>query len=642
MFFREVKLHIAAKSRNLTHSAPPSVTELKIRILATSDLHMNLNGFDYHSDAPEPTIGFTRTATLIRDARAEAEEEGALVLLFDNGDSLQGTPIGEWAVERSNAPHILMRAFGNLGYDAIGLGNHDFDFGLEVLDHILADSPCPVVCSNVHRQDADPLWQSRAILTRPVRSHDQQVSLKIGIFSVLPPQTVQWEAHRLQNKVIIDDILTCAGRMVQDLQAENCDLIIALAHTGLGSPNAEPEMENAIIPMAAIDGIDALIAGHSHLTLPGPAHEGLDHVEATLGKVHGKPVVMPGAAGSNLGLIDLKLQKANDGKWTIQDQSTELRSVCPTRLDGTAEPVSENPDLFNLFSKCHSETRNRTAQPVGRTNQHLHSYFSFCAPDRGLVLAAAAQAAALRLYLQGTPMAELPLLSAVAPSKFGGRAGPRFFTDVPPGQVFLRHISDLYIFPNELQAVVVDGTQIGDWLEMSAGVFNQLKPDCEIDLVDPSRAGHNFDVLQGLSYQIDLSQPARFDAAGHVTNPAHRRIRDIRFEGYPVVSDQRFVVALNNYRANGGGHFPFIDRAKPIPLPARPIQQILQDYVSGILPRDPLENAPHPFHFAPLPGATALLRTGSKARDHLAELEEYNPQLVGEDDKGFLLIRLAL
>ncbi len=603
---------------------------------------MNLSGFDYYSDAPEPTIGLTRTASLIRAARYEAMAAGALVLLFDNGDSLQGTPIGDWAAEPANAPHILMRAFGDLAYDAIGLGNHDFSFGLEVLDRVLADAPCPVVCSSVHRKDADPLWQSHAILTRTAQYQGQQVALKIGLFSVLPPQTAKWEAHRLKDRVTLDDILTCARSKVRDLQAEGCDLILALAHTGLGSPIAEPDMENAVIPMAAIDGIDAVIAGHSHLTLPGPAHEGLDHVDAVQGRVHGKPVVMPGPAGSNLGVIDLKLHRVKDGGWVIQDHSTELRPIYPAVPDSEAQPVEEDPDLLRLFAKGHSETRRHTAQPVGRTDQHLHSYFSFCAPDRGLALAAAAQAAALRPHLQGTPFAKLPVLSAVAPSKFGGRAGPRFYTDVPPGQVFLRHINDLYVFPNELQAVVVDGAQIDDWLEMSAGVFNQVTPGRETDLVDPGRAGHNFDVLQGLSCQIDLSHPSRFDAAGRLTDPAHRRIHDIQFEGRPVTPDQRFVVALNNYRANGGGHFPFVDRAEPIPVPAQPVQRILQDYFSGALPRDPLEHAPHAFRFVSLSGATTLLRTGPNARDHVAELEKYSPQLLGEDDDGFLLIRLTL
>ena len=603
---------------------------------------MNLCGFDYYSDTPDPSIGFTRTAHLIRAARKEAEAQGAMVLLFDNGDSLQGTPLGEWAVQPENAPHILMRAFGDLGYDAIGLGNHDFSFGLNTLDQVIAASGCPVVCSNAHRLDASPTWQGHALVARTGLYNDRPIPLKIGVFSVLPPQTAKWEAHKLGNAVVMDGILACAAEKVADLKSLGCDLIIALAHTGIGPDNADPDLENAIVPLAAIDGIDALIAGHSHLTLPGKAHDGFAHVDANRGQVHGKPVVMPGVAGANLGLIDLELNRLEGSEWHVQHSHVELRSVCPSIPDVPPEPVAKDPSLTQLFTRGHTETRRRTAQHIGQTDRHLHSYFSYCAPDRGLVLTAAAQAAALRPYLQTTPFAGLPVLSAAAPSKVGGRAGPRYFTDIPAGQICVRHVNDLYVFPNELRAVLVDGRQVTDWLEMSASVFNRIQPGQHADLINTNRAGYNFDILQGLTYQIDLSQPARFDLAGHLISPSHRRIRNICFEGRPVTADQRFVVASNNHRDNSGGHFRFMKAAERITLPPLLVQRALQDYLSGSLPRDPLEAAPYPFTFVPVQGATCLLRTSPKAQAHIAVLDGFDPQVMGIDDEGFLLIRLTL
>ncbi len=602
---------------------------------------MNLNGFSYYSDAPEPTIGLTRTASLIRAARQQAEADGALVLLFDNGDALQGSAIGDWAAEQGNEPHVLMRAFANLNYDAIGLGNHDFGFGLKVLDRILSDAPCPVICSNAHRQDAAPAWQSQSILQRTIQFQSRHLPLKIGVFSILPPQTAKWEAHLLKNAVVIDDILSCARKKVQDLQALGCDLILALAHTGLGPPDAQPDLENAAVPLAAIEGIDALIAGHSHLTLPGKAHEGIEHVDAIRGRVHGKPVVMPGFAGSHLGVIDLTLHMNDQGNWAVRDHRSELRAVSPTPSTTPQIQPKEDAELVHLFASGHSETRKRAADPVGHCDRHLHSFFSFCAPDRGLALVAAAQAAALRPFLQGTAFAGLPVLSVASPSKFGGRAGPRFFTDVPAGEICLRHVIDLYVFPNELQGVVVTGEQIADWLEMSAGVLNQVNPGARPDLVNPDRAGHNFDVLHGISYQINLSKPPRFDDMGQLIHPEHHRVSDIRLDDQPVAADQQFVVALNSYRAAGGGYFPFVGQAHPLALPALPIQRILQDYLSGALPRDPLEDAPRPFRFAPMPGASAILKTGTQARQHLSELAEYKPFILGENDEGFLQVHLT-
>nr|WP_255733016.1 bifunctional 2',3'-cyclic-nucleotide 2'-phosphodiesterase/3'-nucleotidase [Ruegeria sp. Ofav3-42] len=607
---------------------------MQVRILATTDLHMNLSSFDYYSDTPEPSIGLTRTASLIRAAREQARD--ALVLLFDNGDSLQGTPAGDLAAEQQNERHAVMQAFGVLGYDAIGLGNHDFGFGLDVLDHILSQAPCPVICSNVRRMGKPSAWRDHVILNRPVDVDGKPVALKIGVFSVLPPQTRKWESHRLEDKVQIDDILPCARTKVSELRSQGCELIVALAHSGLDSSDPEPDLENAVIPLAAINGIDAIVAGHTHLTLPGSSHAGLEHVDAASGLVHGVPVVMPGSAGTHLGLIDLTLTMTEGGKWSVETQQAELRPV------SGAAPVPEDPEIVTLFSDLHAATRQRADEPVGRTDRHLHSYFSFCAKDRGLAMVAAAQAAELRQHLKGTDWEGTPMLSAAAPSKFGGRAGPRFFTDVPAGVVRMRHVTDLSIFPNELRAVVVSGKQTINWLEMSAGVFNQMKTGRHVELVNPDRAGHNFDVLFGLNYVIDLSVPPRFDANGHLINPEHRRVSDIRFGGQEVAADQRFVVALNNYRANGGGHFPFVQEAEAITLPTLSIQQVLKDYLTGGSPEESLGQGPCPFTLAPLPGASALLKTSPKAQEHIAEIVQLSPKLEGVDPEGFLQIQLSL
>ncbi len=598
-----------------------------IRILATTDLHMTLTGFDYYADKTDPTIGLTRTASAIRNARQQVED--SLTLLFDNGDALQGTPIGDWAVE-NEGPHPMMHAFKALEYDAIGLGNHDFGFGLDVLERVIGQAPCPVICSNLTHVDDRQPWLRSVVLTRSIV---QDEAIRIGVLSVLPPQTTMWEAHHLQDTVIAEDILTAARRTAEALRARGCDLVIALAHSGLEQSAAQPGLENAVIPLAAIEGIDAIIAGHTHLSLPGAAHHGLDGVDAENGLVHGTPVVMAGSAGSFLGVIDLHLTKSLKGRWQIMDHHCSLVA--------TADEV-EDEDLSVLFKPAHLATRKMMAEPVSHTTQSLHSYFSFCAPDRGLALVATAQAAGLRPYLHGTAFAGVSILSAVSPYKFGGRAGPRNYTDVPVGEICLRHVADLHVFPNELRAVEITGAQLRDWLEMSASVFNQIHPDTQAELTDSHRAGHNFDVVFGVTYQIDLSSPARFDSNGALTDPAAQRVRDLCFDGQTVREDQSFVVALNNYRASGGGHFPFVDKARTIPLPSRDIKEILRDYLSDRLPADPLDQAPYPFSLTPLNGAKTILRTGSGALKYLPELCAYSPELLGPDTEGFERIRLTL
>lgn len=597
---------------------------------------MHLASYDYYADRADPGVGLTRTASLIKAAREQAVQQNALVLLFDNGDSLQGTPFGDWAAGAVPDAHPLPQAFNALGYDAIGLGNHDFGFGLNLVNSIARQTACPVICSNLRSTGPGQGWVSQAVLLRSVQVDDNDIQLRIGVLSVLPPQTMQWEAHMLQDQVVATDILPAAQRIATELRQQGCDLIVALAHSGLGAAEVESGMENAILPLAELAGIDAIVAGHTHLTLPGKAHAGLPFVDSTRGLVHGTPVVMPGWAGSNLGLIDLTLEQGNDQNWRIVDRHVALHSI------EQAEPaVPECPAMVHLFAAGHAATRARVARPVGRIAHALHSYFSYCAPDRGLSLLAAAQAAALRPYLVQTQWADLPVLSAAAPAKFGGRAGSRYYTDVAAGDISVRHLADLSVFPNELRAMVVTGAQVRDWLEMSAGLFNQLEPDHPRALADPRRAGFNFDVLHGLTYRIDLSNPARFDATGRITKPAHSRIRDLMFDGQPITPDQRFVVATNNYRTNGGGHFPIAGQARLIDLPSLNIPDILCSYVAGALPPDPLEQAPQPFSFVPTQGQGAILTTGAGAQAHLAELDAYRPRILPSDDDGFLRIHLT-
>ncbi len=614
----------------------PTGTQAQLRLLATTDLHMHLTGHDYYADKTDVSVGLTRTAGLIHTARTEADKNGMLCLLFDNGDSLQGTPLGDWAVQNANQPHPLMLAFEHLHYDAIGLGNHDFNFGLDLLLKVMAQAPCPVLCSNLRGLKGQGLPEivAHAILDRAVSTEGVDYPVRIGVLSFLPPQTVQWDAHLLQGRIAVDDILASARKGITRLQRDGCDVVVALAHSGLHSGlddgTAHGGMENAVRPLAALAGIDAVIAGHTHLHLPGAAHAGLAHVDPRTGDVHGTPVVMPGSAGSHLGVIDLMIQAGDDGSWAVAGFDCALRPVSVRDAHGALAPtIDEDRALSNLLAPAHAATRSRMHQPVGHTDKALHSYFSFIAPDRAMAVVAAAQAAALRPILAGAAAA-LPLLSAVAPCKYGGRSGPGSYTDVPAGKISLRHIADLHVFPNEMRAVIVTGRQVRDWLEMSAALFHQITPgSIDTPLINPAFPGHDFDVLHGLTWQIDLSSSAR-------------RISDIRLGGIPIGADQRFVVALNNYRASGGGNFAAITSAEPLPVPPMTIRDALCAYVSGDRPPDPLAVALPAWRFKPMPGTRVTMQTGPGATAHLGELVARNVEVSGPGADGFLCLSLPL
>lgn len=620
----------------------------RIRLLATTDLHMNLTGFDYTAGRPDRSGGLTRVATLIAAARREAEAEGALTLLFDNGDAMQGVPFGDLAAQNSGfRGHPLMRAFDHLRYDAIGLGNHDFDYGLRPLDAAVRQAPCPVVATNLvaPADGALSACVPYAVLDRIIRSEGREYPIRIGVLSLLPPQTMGWNAHLLKGRVEVDDILDSARRGLENLAEARCDLTVALAHSGIADEHPLPGQENAVVPLAALPGLDVIVAGHTHLAFPGRDHDSTAQVNAELGTVHGKPVVMPGAGGSHLGIVDLKVERPSGGAWRVTASRSEARPVAQRRSSGALDSLAEpHPGLAALLAEDHRAALDNLAEPVGFSPRPLHSYFTFFAQDRALALVAAAQAAALRPMLETGEAADLPLLSAVAPGKYGARAGPQSFTDVPAGRLSLRHVADLLAFPNALHAVIVTGSQLYDWLEMSASLFRRIDPGSDsAELIDPALPGHCFDVIHGISCVIDLSREARYRPDGTLRDAGNRRAVDVTHDGRPVDRGARFIVALNSYRAGGGGHFAALEQAERVTLPEKiTVRDALRDYLAGRLPPDPLEDSPRPWAFAPMPGTRVSVQTGPGAAKHLAEVAEQGVTSEGIDDEGFLRLSVPL
>lgn len=596
----------------MTDSDGQSIT---LRILATSDLHMTLRGFDHYADTVGDGIGLTRVGTLIRAARAEA---GDAVVLLDNGDSLQGTPLDAPAFDMAGG-HPFLRCLADLGFDAVGLGNHDFNFGLDPLNRVIAEAPCPVLCANAVRTDGGAFGAlPGVILTRDTGAGP----LRVGVLSVLPPQTAMWDAEILQGALAVGDMVPAATATAARLRAEGADLVVALAHTGLGEAGFVPGQENALRALCTVPGVDAVVGGHTHLLLPDPKAPG-DSPEGA-GRIAGRPVAMPGSAGSHLAVIDLALARDGDG-WRVNGGRSHLRATTG---------VAEDAPLLALTEDLHGATRAALARPVGHAPVAMHTQFCFVAPSAALSVVAAAQVHALEDLAPG-----MPVLSAVAPGKMGGRGGPANYTDVPAGLVRERHLADLCVYPNRLALVEIDGEGLTDWLEMAVSLYRRIKPEGGAQpLIDPAWSGHGFDVIHGLSYTIDLSRPARFDPDGQIADPAARRITDLRHAGHPVDRSDRFVVVTNTYRANGGGHVRALEGRRRLPAPDLTLREALGRYLTeGRFPDAPLAPV---FRFAPLPGARLELACGPGAAVHLGELSGRAATLT-DGAGGFLRLVLS-
>jgi 2',3'-cyclic-nucleotide 2'-phosphodiesterase/3'-nucleotidase len=400
-------------------------------------------------------------------------------------------------------------------------------------------------------------------------------------------------------------------------------------------------MENASVPLAEIDGIDALVTGHSHLVFPSPTYADYAAVDADKGLIHGKPAVMGGFWGSHLGLIDLLLERDGNA-WRVVSSETEARPISKRNEDRSVSAlVEDDPAVLEAVRQDHEDTLAYVRRGVGKTSAPLHSYFALVADDPSVQIVSIAQKWYIEQMLAGTEYAGLPILSAAAPFKAGGRGGPEYYTDVAAGDVAIKNVADLYLYPNTVRAVKVTGAELKDWLERSAGMFNQVAPGAQdAALLNPSFPSYNFDVIDGVTYRIDLSQPSKFGPKGELENPEANRIVDLAFDGAPVTDDMEFVIATNNYRASGGGDFPGAKGDTIIFEAPDTNRDVIVRYIVEQGTINPSADAN--WSFAPMEGTTVLFETGPKARDYIGDVKGVQIEDAGEGADGFAAFRIRL
>ncbi|WP_187430586.1 Trifunctional nucleotide phosphoesterase protein YfkN [Roseobacter fucihabitans] len=620
----------------IAFASDPNTTDatLTLRLLATSDLHMQLIAYDYANDRTTSGDSLARLASVIRQARSEAQVANAICLLVDNGDTLQGTPLGGYLVDHPVAAHPMIAAMNALGYDALGIGNHDFDHGLDHLSHCLAQSKAPVLCANL-RSGKLPMVQGFTVLERScTTSLGVAHTLRIGIVSVLPQQTAAWNRHQLEGQAEVDPPLPALSAAVAAARAAGADVIIVLAHMGIAQFDEGEDAQNQIAEVARVKGVDAVVAGHTHLRFPGPDHGDVTGIDCDTGMIGDVPVVMPGCSASELGVIDLSLsQTGPQTGWRICARASVLR-----KPDGAS---ATDRTIETLVQDAHDKTRAHLRQPVAALSRPMHSYFALAQPSPIPAMIAAAKRLAIERAVAGTEMAQLPLLAAVATTATGGFDGPENFVSLPAGQLERRHIAGLIPYANQVWAVRASGARLRDWLERSALLFNVLCRDVPDQmLVDPKVPGFRFDAIYGLTYQIDLASPPRFDAAGRAISGAAGRVRDIRWQGAPLDPDQEFLVAVTDHRAGGGGAFRAFNDADTMVRDELALDQALIDYLKD--PDCAVEPACDPWHFKSGTGMSAFLHTAPDALNHLGDIARMRPEACGYSADGFIRLRLHL
>ncbi|MBK0033002.1 bifunctional 2',3'-cyclic-nucleotide 2'-phosphodiesterase/3'-nucleotidase [Erwinia sp. S43] len=620
------------------------------RILETTDLHSNMMDFDYYKDQPTDKYGLVRTASLIAAARQQVTNS----VLVDNGDVIQGSPLGDYMAAKGlnkGETHPVYKAMNTLNYSVGNLGNHEFNYGLDYLQKAIAGARFPYINANIiDVASGKPLFTP--FLIEPVKVRDRagkEHTLKVGYIGFVPPQIMVWDKKNLSGKVTVDDITATAKKWVPEMRAQGADIVVAIPHSGLSSEPYHALAENSVYYLSQVPGIDAIMFGHAHAVFPSADFAAIKGADIEQGTLNGIPAVMPGMWGDHLGVVDLVLNNES-GSWKVIGAKAEARPV----YDKAAKKslAAEDPALVKVLADDHNGTREFVSQPIGKSADVMASYLSLVQDDPTVQIVNNAQRDYTERFIQGDPdLARLPVLSAAAPFKAGGRKNdPASYVEVDKGQLTFRNAADLYLYPNTLVVMKVSGAQVKEWLECSAGQFNQIDihNSSPQSLINWDFRTYNFDVIDGVNYQIDITQPARYDSECQLINPESSRIRDLTFNGKPIDPEATFLVATNNYRAYGGKFAGTGEKQIAFASPDEN-RSVLAAYISAQTKADGevKPQADNNWRLAPIVSNTPLdirfeTAPGEKAAEFIRTHAQYPLKQVATDETGFAIYQLKL
>lgn len=488
-----------------------------VTVLATSDIHGNIYGWDYFTAQPAE-VGLAKISTLVSQER----KKNPNILLIDNGDFFQGTPLTSYynTISKSWKVHPLATVYNAIGYDAINLGNHEFNYGKDILKRYIAGLQAPVLSANTVETATGQTWSAvKPYVIKTISLPDGE-TLRIGIIGMATPAIPNFENKENYAGLRFEDQVVMAKKLVAELQGK-VDAIVVVSHSGIEVQGLEAiDNENQIAAIAqACPQLSLIIAGHKHQVLDNdnPAKDAGKKVLYEQNVINGVPVVEPGKWGSYLSKADLSFEKVG-GRWRVT-------AVHTTNLPTSG--VAEDTAILTLAEPFHTATLNYLNTKIGMAVD------DFTAQD------ATIRDTAL-IDLVNEVQRHYGNAQLAAAATFNPKA------QIRKGDITLQDISALYIYENYMYTIKITGAQLRSYLEHSAKFYKQFSPgDAKVGTngENGNIPDYNYDMVQGVNYRIDITQPAG------------SRIKDLTYQGRPVRNDDAFTFAINNYRFNGGGGF---------------------------------------------------------------------------------------
>ena len=504
--------------------------EIRITLLATTDLHGNMLPYDYFTARPA-SRGLAKIATLIEAARAENPN----TLLVDCGDTIQGTPLEAVYQHSVESPIAgghdpMMLAMNAIGYDAMVVGNHEFNFGLKNLAKARFEARFPWISANIRVAPGASVQAFAPYFLKTIGG------VKLAVVGVTTPLIPDWDAEEHYRGYQFEGGVEAVRRAVAEVrERERPDIVIVAAHAGLDRNPAKESSatgdsrENMIYQIATdVKGIDAIVFGHTH-----------DQVASL--RIGDVLLMQPKNWGISLGRMDFVLENRKEG-WKIVSKSSRLIPV-------TAETAAD-PKVVEIAKPYHEQAEiylnNRVAESPASLDARLARV-----EDTAIIDA----------------VQQVQLFYSKADVSFASSFNAR--ASIPKGPVTVRQIAALYVYENQLYTIEGTGKIVREALENAARYFKSCSEDCtQGPLINSEVIGYNYDMAEGVDYDIDLTQP-----------PGNR-IRNLRWHGKPLADTQPLRIAVNNYRAGGGAGYSMFRGAKVLWRSPEEIRDLVIRYYS--------------------------------------------------------------
>ncbi|HKO45450.1 MAG TPA: 5'-nucleotidase C-terminal domain-containing protein [Pyrinomonadaceae bacterium] len=509
-----------------------------IVVLGTTDLHGNILPIDYYTDKPD-NRGLAKVATLIKQVR----KDNPNVVLVDSGDTIQGTPLAYFHNKKNNTPrHPMMLTMSALKFDAMAVGNHEYNFGLKVLEKARSEANFPWLSANTYDEGTTNTHYKPYIVK-------EVGGVRVGILGLTTPGVPTWENKPNYVGLEFHEPLPEAKKWVLVLrEKERADVVVIAMHmgveedlrTGQLNPGSVLNENQAVTIARQVPGVDVIFMGHTHRDVPDLF-------------VNGVLLTQANHWGRHLARADLYLDKAGD-RWRMAARSARTIPV--------DDKVEADAEVAKLAEPYHRETQSWLSTAIGESATELTATE---ARFKDTAILDLIQRVQMDVGKADVSMAAVFNLQA----------------RIPKGQVTVREMAGLYVYENTLVVLEVTGQQVKDALEHSAKYFRPYEEGKTLaELIDDKIPAYNFDIAEGVTYEINIRKPFG------------QRIEKLMFQGKPLAPNQKLRLATNNYRVNGGGGYTMYKNAPVVYRSGEEIRELIIDWVerNKTIPTEPTNN----------------------------------------------------